>query len=134
MDENLHNCRAILNSLQEAGIGYERYGSHFSPGISDDQWLPLVGREGWLLITVDKNIRYNELERRALMRFRVRAFVFTSGNLSGDDMAKLLVTAFPKMERICRRHDPPFVASITKSGAVHLRFESAGRVHRSKEK
>ncbi len=67
------------------------------PRTRDDQWLPLVGRNGWLLVTVDKNIRYNELERRAVIRFGVREFVFTSGNLSGRAMVQLLVTAFPQM-------------------------------------
>lgn len=134
LDENIHNCQPILNGLDEAGIRYERHGNHFAPGTHDEQWLPLVGRSRWLLVTLDKNIRYNELERRAVLRFGVRQFVFTSGNLSGHVMALLLVKAFPEIVKICQRNDPPFIASITKSGAVHLRFDRFGSVHGRKKK
>jgi hypothetical protein len=122
LDENLHNCRAILDALEQAGIPYKRHGEDFKPGTRDTDWLPVVGASRWLLVTVDKNIRYNELERRALHQFRVRAFVFTSGNLGGNTMASLLVKAFPAMTRLCKRQPAPFVASITRSGKVHLRY------------
>jgi len=130
LDENLHNCQPILNALGAAGIAYERLGSHFPPGTPDEVWLPRVGSEGWLLVTVDKRIRYNEVERRAIMRHRVREFVFTSGNLSGAAMADILSEAYPHMVRLCDRVAPPFIASITQSGAVHLRFDRRGPVHR----
>jgi hypothetical protein len=49
-----------------------------------------VGLEGWVLLTTDKRIRYNFLEKRALEENAVREFVFTSGNMSGQDMAAAL--------------------------------------------
>ena len=94
LDENIHNCQPIVHALRAANIPYQRFGDYFSPGTPDETWLPHVGQQGWLLITVDKKIRYNELERRAIVRNRVREFVFTSGNLSGSTMAELLVKAF----------------------------------------
>ena len=130
LDENIHNCQPILNALREAGIRYERHGDRFPAGTHDNKWLPLVGQNEWLLVTVDQKLRYNELERKAIIRYGVRAFVFTSGNLSGLTMANLLVAAFPEMARICRRVDPPFIASITKTGAVNLRYDRGGPVHR----
>jgi hypothetical protein len=129
LDENIHNCQPILRALQAANIPYRRFGDYFSPGTPDETWLPHVGQQGWLLITVDKKIRYNELERRAIVRNRVREFVFTSGNLSGSTMAGLLVKAFPGIGKLCKENDPPFIASITKIGAVHLRFDRHGPIH-----
>ncbi len=84
--------------------------------------MPLVGSNGWVLLTTDKRIRYNLLEKRALQRHAVREFVFTSGNMSGQEMAAALETALPKMRRLCHKFDPPFVASITRIGEVHLRW------------
>ena len=134
LDENLHNCQPILHALEEAGISCERHSTHFLPGTPDSVWLPFVGSSGWLLITPDQRIRYNELERRAIQRYRVRAFVFTTGNLSGVEMARLLVSAFTKMKRVCAKNDPPFIASITKSGEVHVRFDKFGSVHARRKK
>jgi len=67
-------------------------------------------------------MRYSFLERRALQRYRVREFVFASGELSGQEMADALVAAAGKMRSMSGGHPPPFVASITKAGNVHLRW------------
>ncbi|MGA8220203.1 MAG: hypothetical protein WB780_01015, partial [Candidatus Acidiferrales bacterium] len=88
----------------------------------DEEWLPTVGANGWILLTSDKKIRYNFLEKRALQKNRVREFVFVSGNMSGAEMAGALDLAIGKMQRMCRRFRPPFVAVITRAGEVHLRW------------
>ncbi len=122
LDENLHNCRPILDALVHHGVKHKRHGSHFPPGTEDTVWLPFVGRSGWLLVTKDKRMRFNELEKAAILRYRVREFYFTSGNYSGAGMALMLITALLDMAKLCRKHGAPFIASIAKSGNVSLRF------------
>src|SRR5208282_3848446 len=122
LDENLHNCQPILDALSQHGVRCERHGSHFPSGTEDTAWLPTVGNNGWLLLTKDKRIRFNELEKAAIQRYGVREFYFTSGNYSGAEMAAMLVSALREMARFCRRYDPPFIASISKSGKVSLRL------------
>jgi hypothetical protein len=122
LDENLCNSRSIQETLTKLQVKFERHLAHFSPGTLDESWLPLVGSKGWVLLTADKRIRYNLLEKRALEKHAVREFAFASGNLSGQDMANALEVALPKMMRFSRRFNPPFVASITRIGEVHLRW------------
>jgi hypothetical protein len=122
LDENLCNSRAILDTLARLNVRFERHLDHFARGTLDEIWLPMVGSQGWVLLTSDKRIRYNFLERRALEQNSVREFVFTSGNMSGQDMAAALELALPKVRRFCRKLKPPFVASITRTGEIHLRW------------
>jgi PIN like domain len=122
LDENLCNSTVILETLTKLGVRFERHLTHFSRGTLDESWLPLVGRNGWVLLTADKRIRYNLLEKRALDKNRVREFVFTSGNMSGQEMAEALEQGIRKMANMCSRIDPPFVAASTRSGEVHLRW------------
>jgi hypothetical protein len=122
LDENLCNAKAILGVLSRLGVKHERHLSHFSRGTPDEVWLPRVGQEKWALLTADKRIRYNLLEKKALAEHHVMEFVFSSGNLSGDEMAEALENALPKMLRLARRQKPPFVAAITRGGEVHLRW------------
>jgi len=103
-------------------VKHERHGSHFAPGVEDTAWLPFVGERGWILLTKDKRIRFNELEKSAIQRYGVREFYFASGNYSGVEMAAMLAASLREMARFCRRYDPPFIASISKSGKVSLRF------------
>lgn len=81
-----------------------------------------MGKNGWILLTADKRIRYNFLEKRALEKNAVREFVFASGNMSGNEMAAALEMAIRKVQRMCRRFPPPFVAAITRTGEVHMRW------------
>jgi len=99
-----------------------RHLDHFQRGTPDETWLPEVGRQGWVLLTADKQIRYNRLEKRALERYSVCEFVFASGNLSGSEMASALEQAITKIQRLWQKTEPPFVASVTKTGDVHLRW------------
>lgn len=82
----------------------------------------MIGSKGWVLLTADKRIRYNFLEKRALEQHAVREFVFASGNMSGEDMGAALGLAVSKMRRLARKFEPPFVAAITRKGEVHLRW------------
>jgi hypothetical protein len=68
LDENLHNCEPILDALTQHGVKHERHGQHFDPGTEDTAWPAFAGRKGWLLVTKDKKIRYNELEKTAVLQ------------------------------------------------------------------
>src|ERR1700693_2433196 len=122
LDENLCNSAVILETLTKLGVRFERHLSYFSRGTLDETWLPLVGKNGWVLLTADKRIRYNLLEKRALDKNRVREFVFASGNMSGQEMARALEAALRTMRRICRRFPAPFVAAISRTGEAHIRW------------
>src|SRR5579863_10576915 len=110
LDENLCNSTVILETLTKLKVRFERHLSHFSRGTLDESWLPLVGKNGWVLLTADKRIRYNLLEKRALDKNRVRQFVFVSGNMSGQEMAEALEQGIRKMVKMCTKIAPPFVA------------------------
>jgi len=115
-------------------VSYERHGAHFRSGALDDEWLPYVGSRKWVLVTSDKKIRYNELEREKVIRYGIREFVFTSGNLNGKMMGEILTKAMEKMKKLCKHHDPPFIASISKGGNVEVRYDKDGSVHNRKRK
>ena len=54
------------------GIRHERHRQHFPPGTEDSVWLPFAGQKGWILLTKDKRIRFNDLEKQAVIANRVR--------------------------------------------------------------
>lgn len=91
--------------------------AEFGEGAKDVDWLPPVGRRGWILITKDKNIRKRPLEMRALLGANVRAFVLTAGNLNGQQQAETFAKALPKMLRILARTPAPFIAHVTRGSA-----------------
>jgi hypothetical protein len=64
------------------GAAVERLTAHLPKGTNDETWLSFVGKNGWVVLTRDKRIRYRRLERLALQAANVPAFVFTGGNVT----------------------------------------------------
>jgi len=71
-------------------------------------------------LTKDARIRYREIKRTALMNAGVGAFVLTAKNLQGSEMASIFVHALPSMTRLAVSHCRPFIAKVTRSGAISM--------------
>lgn len=61
-------------------------------GSLDDEWLPLIGQQGLVVITRDQRIRYRVVEKRMWLDHAVRGFVLT-GRKSQSTAASLAVLA-----------------------------------------
>lgn len=108
----------MAEALRNAGATVELHRDHFADDAPDVEWLDVVGRRGWIVLTKDDAIRRNPLERRALLAANVRAFILTSQNMSGPEMAQLIANLLPRVARIARTTSPPFIALITRSAVV----------------
>ena len=99
-------------ALREAGAIVERHADHFPKGAPDETWLAGAGSRNWVVLTRDKRIRYRQLEKLALTEAKVRAFVFTGGNVTVKDTAAILVSALPRIDRVCRTQAGPFIYHV----------------------
>jgi hypothetical protein len=115
LDESL-DSDSIAHALSEAGARVERLTKHFPKGTSDEEWLALAGKSGWVVLTRDKRIRYRTLERLALMAAGVRAFVFTGGNVTLGETAAVLARSVPRIRALCSREPGPFIYHFGVSG------------------
>jgi predicted nuclease of predicted toxin-antitoxin system len=119
LDRNLGK-QTIAAALRQAGVDVQIHDDHFRQDATDVEWLREVGRHGWIVLTKDKGIRHRSHERVALLQAGVRAFVLVAGNLSGQEMAEVFVKALPAIRRFVAQHNPPFIAKVTRSGAVSM--------------
>jgi len=104
----------------QPGVEIHAHDDHFAADARDEEWLAVVGGQGWVVLTKDNRIRYRSTELTARTQAGVAAFVLAAGNLRGDEMAKVFVEALPAIRRFVARYSRPFVAKITRSGAVEL--------------
>ena len=111
---------SVADVLRRNGIRYKRHRECFASGSTPDtELLKQVGKHKWILVTADQKQRTRTLESELIKQFKIREFVFTSGEVG--DVGKLLVKANRSMRNLCRNHAGPFVASISKSGNVAIR-------------
>ena len=123
----------VPNALRAAGHRVELLHAHFAPGTPDATWLADVGRRGWVVLTSDQRIRRRHAEMQALIAANVVAFVLTSGNLTGGAAGEAFVKAYQRMRKLVRDRLPPFVASVTASGAVTLLTNAERRSAKKKD-
>jgi len=129
LDENLDNCKPIMDALTGSDVKFERHASYFARGTDDDVWLPYVAERSWVVLTKDKNNRYNDLERETLRKYKVREFYFARGNFNGGEMASALTAAIPEMKKLCRIYNSPLVGSVTRSGEITVVYDEKGSTH-----
>jgi len=79
------------------------------------------------VLTKDDAIRRNPLERRALRAANVRAFILTSQNMSGPDMAELVVRFLPTIEKLAKSGKQPFIALVTRSSVAITNLKGSRR-------
>ena len=115
LDESLDSL-TVVTALREAGAAVIRLTERFDKGTPDQVWLAEAGRNRWIVLTRDKRIRYRQLERLALHAARVRAFVFTGGNVSGKDTGAILAGASGRLIKIARANPGPFIYHIGRAG------------------
>jgi hypothetical protein len=112
--------KIVAQALRDIGETVEIHDDHFLPDAKDKDWLLEVGKRGWIVLTKDDRIRYRVTERMALATARVRAFVLTSTQLQGVEIAAAFIKALPRIKRVVTIHAPPFIARVSRTGKVSL--------------
>ena len=110
--------RRLGEALREASIPFIVHDDKFPKDCADVDWLPVVGREGWVVITRDKNIRRKPNELQAFKTANVVAFALASGNASAEDTARLVVGLYPQILRKVRGANPPAMFSVSLAGTI----------------
>lgn len=107
--------------MRAAGLDVRVHDDLFKPGTEDVVWLRKAGTERWVVITRDDRIRYNVLEKRAVIAARLRLFSITSASLTGEEAAALILASIPAISRLCHEHAKNgFIAKISRGPDVKL--------------
>lgn len=106
----------VADALRNAGARVEVHIDHFAQDSPDVEWIPEVGRRGWVLVTKDEHIRRNPLERTAYIGAKLRGFVVTGKDMGGPALAELLVRCLPGMVRRASGRPGPLLFTISRGG------------------
>jgi len=106
--------RDVAESLRRAGWSVRTHLEVFGDRderVPDVEWLELCGREDWVVLTMDRRIRYHRAEISAIRRHRVRAFALSSGNLSAPQQAQRFLDHEARIMAECEVSGP-FVFAV----------------------
>lgn len=112
--------RRVAEILRAAGEQVEIHDDHFPAAAQDIDWIPHVARHGWVVLTKDKRLRYNKLERTAIQLAGLRVFTLASGNRTSQEMGELFVDARASMKRLVRDRPAPFIGKVYRGGRAEV--------------
>jgi hypothetical protein len=108
-------------ALRAAGLDIRVHDELFPQATQDVVWLTEAGAQRWVVITRDDRIRYNQLEKQAVLAAKLRFFSITSSSLTGDEAASLILSAVRAMTRLCRQQAAAgFIAKISRGPEVRI--------------
>jgi hypothetical protein len=88
----------VPEALRAAGLDIRVHDELFPQATQDVVWLSEAGAQRWVVITRDDRIRYNQLEKQAVLAAKLRFFSITSSSLTGDEPRRS-----PKLTHGCSR-------------------------------
>jgi predicted nuclease of predicted toxin-antitoxin system len=110
--------RPLGEALDQLDAPYIAHHQRFAPNAPDEEWLEAAGREGWVVLTRDKRIRWRPAELEAFRDHKVIVFVLVSGNVSAAETASLISGLYPKILRFAAVAKPPAMYRVTRSGTI----------------
>ena len=116
----------LVNGLRSLDLTIESHDDHFAPNTPDVEWIMQCGKKGWIIVSSDKNIKKNVLEKRAIFSSQVAAFFFTSASISSTEQIFAFTSALRKISNLVLNQTRPFIARISPDGSVELWMNHKG--------
>lgn len=93
---------------------------HFAPEAQDDDWIPKCVENGWTIITGDKAIETDPINRRAVEESGAKVFLTSDTNSMAEEWAAAIIVGRRKLARIVERNNGPFFVDIDKHATSHV--------------
>lgn len=118
--------KRLAEGLKELGLNVEKHDDHFEQNTFDVIWLEKCGEMNWVVISSDKAIKKNFLEKQALMESNLASFFFTSANLTSEQQIEIIKKGLKRIANILSSNKRPFIARLDKEGKVEIWLNHKG--------
>jgi hypothetical protein len=118
--DRTHGRKKLPNLLKRVGMKVEVHYKHFDAEAHDDSWIPKCVENGWTIITGDKAIETDPINRRAVEESGAKVFVTSDTNSRAEEWAAAIIVGRRKLARIVEKNDGPFFVDIDKHATSHV--------------
>lgn len=112
--------KQLAERLKEIGLNIEKHDDHFEQNTLDVVWLEECGNRDWVIISSDKAIKKNFLEKQALMKSNLASFFFTTANLISEQQFQIVEKAIKRIANVISSNKKPFIARLDKESGVEI--------------
>lgn len=113
------NLVAILKLL---GVDALHLHDRFSPDTPDPEWLPEVGRKGWVLVTADGRINRNPAERQLLREAGMTTFFLVRDfpRMTIFEQVSCIAKWWPRIAAEAAKNRPGTHLRVNRNGSVEV--------------
>ncbi|GAB1540925.1 hypothetical protein NUACC21_35940 [Scytonema sp. NUACC21] len=112
--------KRVVETLRNSGVSIEIHDDHFPRDAQDVDWLPEVGKRGWVILTKDAKIGKRTSEKFAVVSAKIKMFVLASQSMSGEQMIEAFLKAIVPTQEFVRKYPAPFIAKIFRDGHIEM--------------
>ena len=127
-----HQSKVTQNLLRALDVNVEVHRRYYLPAAPDPEWIADATARGWVIISGDKGIREDGVNRHAVIKARAKVFLLADTNSRGAEWAASLVMARKKILRIAEQNNGPFYCVVEKGHDSHVHkpefFEVGGPI------
>ena len=99
-------------------VQIEYYDAHFLMDEPDDEWLPIVGSDGWFVIGQDSHYHLRPNELAALKLYNVGCFYLGDAEQTRWETIRIFMRAFDKIVKAAEQTPLPFVFRVDSRGRL----------------
>jgi hypothetical protein len=92
-------------------------------GKKDEDWLPWVGQNQWLLFSCNKKMLHVPSECRAIIENKVGVVFLTNGEEHPNRVLRLLLNKWEALESLWNTTDRPFARFIHPNGRITAKYK-----------
>ena len=92
----------------------------FAPETEDDVWIAECGKQGWAILSGDKGLERNPINKAAVIAAACKVFIFTDNSSKAEEWAAAVIMARRQIARIIDKNNGPFYVHIGKESNSHL--------------
>lgn len=118
--------KQLAEGLKEIGLNVEKHDDHFEQNTLDIIWLEECGNRNWVVISSDKAIKKNVLEKQALMESKLASFFFTSADITTEKQIEIVEKGLKRIANVIFSERKPFIARLDREGGVEIWINHKG--------
>jgi hypothetical protein len=128
--DRTHGRKTFPNLLRRVGLSLVALHEHgFAAETQDDVWIEECGKQGWVILSGDKGLEKNPINRAAIISAACKVFIFTDNNSKAEEWAAAVIMGRGQIGRIIEKNNGPFYVHIGRESYSHIspvRFVGTG--------
>jgi hypothetical protein len=118
--DRTHQSKVAEKLLRDVDVSVEIHKRHYLRDAPDPDWIADASARGWAIISGDKGLELDGINRHAVVKNAARVFLLADTNSRGAEWAAALVAGRHRIIKIAGENRGPFYCKINKTSEQHV--------------